>query len=87
MPHEFVINGLKLNIVTKKQYDILERLGLIKPDEMYSVEGGNVDVDLTYDKEPTKDSPNLLTSGAIFESFEEAELEALTNSELEELLR
>lgn len=87
MPHEIVINGLKLNIVTKKQYDILERNGLIKPDEMYSVEGGNVDIDLTYDKEPTKDSPNLLTSGAIFESFEEAELEALTNSELEELLR
>lgn len=86
MPSERVIQGLKLNIVTKKQYDKLEKMGLINPDEMYSVEGGNVDIDLTYDKEPTQDSPNLLTSGTIYEAFEEAEPEVLSNMDIEELL-
>lgn len=86
MPHERVIQGLKLNIVTKEQYDKLEKKGLINPDEMYSVEGGNVDVDLTYDKEPTQDSPNLLTSGTIFEAFEDAEPEVMSNTDIEALL-
>lgn len=85
MPSERVIQGLKLNIVTKEQYDKLEKRGLIKPDEMYSVEGGNVDIDLTYDTEPKQDSPNLLTSGTIYEALEEAEPEGLSNLELEAL--
>lgn len=85
MPHEITIRGLKLNILTKEQYDILDRLGLIKPDEMYSVEGGNVDIDLTYDTKPTQHSPNLLTSGTIFDAFEDAEPEGLSNLELEAL--
>lgn len=86
MPSERVIQGLKLNIVTKKQYDKLEKMGLIKPDEMYSVDGDNVDIDLTYDTEPKQDSPNLLTSGAIYKAFEEAEPEILSNSDIEALL-
>lgn len=67
---------------SKEIFESLKKQGKLKDNELHLVEGED-----EFDDVPTKGSENLMNSDGIFRAFKENSSEALTNLEIEELIK
>lgn len=68
MPTEQNLINLVVNKVdTLETYKAMKNAGKVNPDELYSIEELN---DLTIDAVPSEDSPNLVTSGGVYQAIQ-----------------
>lgn len=80
-------SDLVINTYASKEiFDTLKAQGRINDNELHLIEGD----DIPFDDKPTEGSDNLVSSGVVFESVEQAKedmaSEALSNIEIEEIL-
>lgn len=80
-------SDLVINTYASKEiFDTLKAQGRINDNELHLIEGD----DISFDDKPTEGSDNLVSSGVVFESVEQAKedmaSEALSNIEIEEIL-
>lgn len=76
------LKGFKMNLFSSEEvYEKLLKAGQVDENDLNLVEGED-----KFDDEPTENSPNFLTSGAVHAAFKEAEPRALTNKEIEALI-
>ena len=77
------LKGFAVNLFESEEvYEELLKQGLVSENALNLTEGED-----EFDEKPTENSPNFLSSGAVYKAFEEAKPRALTNLELEALLK
>lgn len=77
------LKGFAVNLFENEEvYDELLKQGLVDENDLNLIEGED-----KFDEKPTENSPNFLSSGAVHKAFEEAKPRALTNLEIEALLK
>ena len=75
---QLVVNTYK----SKEIFESLKKQGKLKDNELHLVEGEE-----EFDNIPTEGSENLMSSDGIFRAFQANSSKALTNLEIEELLK